>query len=86
MGFFDLSDRYASLDAKRDPLVKMDAIVPWDDFVRRLSGFGGSLYRRYLGEARAQRAKALRAWCDFNREANQNSRNELKLQSIGEHA
>ena len=24
------------------------------------------LYKRYLGEARAQRAKALRAWCAFN--------------------
>ena len=44
------------------------------------------LYRRYLGEARAQRAKALKAWCAFNREKNQNSRNELKLQSIGEYA
>ena len=42
------------------------------------------LHRRYLGEARAQRKKALRAWCAFNREENLNSRNELKLQSIGE--
>ncbi len=32
MGFFDLSDRYASLDAKRDPLVEFDAVVPWDEF------------------------------------------------------
>jgi hypothetical protein len=32
-GLFDLSDRYASLDAKRDPLVEIDAIVPWE--VRR---------------------------------------------------
>ena len=38
------------------------------------------LYRRYLGEARAQRRKALRAWCAFNRGENLNSRNELKLQ------
>ena len=38
------------------------------------------LYNRYLGEARAQRAKALRAWCAFNRDENINSRNELKLQ------
>jgi hypothetical protein len=38
------------------------------------------LYRRYLGEARAQRRKALRAWCAFNRDENQNSRNELNLQ------
>ena len=42
------------------------------------------LHKRYLGEARAQRAKALRAWCSFNREEKLNSRNELKLQSIEE--
>jgi len=35
------------------------------------------LYRRYLGEARAERRKALKAWCAFNRDENQNSRNEL---------
>ena len=32
MGFFDLSDRYASLDAKKDPLLEIDGIVPWEDF------------------------------------------------------
>lgn len=32
MGFFDLSDRYASLDAKRDLLAEIDAIVPWEEF------------------------------------------------------
>lgn len=32
MGFFDLSDRYASLDAKRDPSVEIDAVVPWEEF------------------------------------------------------
>ncbi|MFQ5439628.1 MAG: IS5 family transposase [Paracoccaceae bacterium] len=32
MGFFDLSDRYASLDAKKDPLVEIDAVVPWGEF------------------------------------------------------
>ena len=42
------------------------------------------LYRRYLGEARAQRKKALKAWCAFNRNKNQNSRNELELQFIEE--
>ena len=42
------------------------------------------LHKRYLGEARAQRKKALRDWCAYNRDENQNSRNELKLQSIGE--
>ena len=37
------------------------------------------LYRRYLGEARAQRRKALKAWCAFNRDENLNSRNELNV-------
>ena len=36
------------------------------------------LYRRYLGEARARRRKALRAWFAFNSGGNRNSRNELK--------
>jgi hypothetical protein len=42
------------------------------------------LYKRYLGEARAQRRKALKAWCAFNRGENPNSRNELKWQLKGE--
>jgi IS5 family transposase len=32
MGFFDLSDRYASLDAKKDSLVEINAVVPWEEF------------------------------------------------------
>src|SRR5690554_2871476 len=32
MGFFDLSERYASLDAKQDPLVEIDAAMPWEEF------------------------------------------------------
>ena len=44
------------------------------------------LYKRYLGEARAQRRRALRDWCAFNRNEKQNFRNELNLQSIGEQA
>lgn len=32
MGFFDLSDRYASLDAKKDPLIEINAVVPRDEF------------------------------------------------------
>jgi len=32
MGFFDLSDRTARLDAKKDPLVEIDAVVPWEEF------------------------------------------------------
>ena len=29
MGFFDVSQRYAGLDAKDDPLVKLHETVPW---------------------------------------------------------
>ena len=32
MGFFDLSDHYASLDAKKDPMIEINAVVPWDAF------------------------------------------------------
>jgi hypothetical protein len=32
LGFFDLSDCYASLDAKNDPLVEINAVVPWEEF------------------------------------------------------
>ena len=32
MGFFDLSNRYASLDDKKDPLVEIDTVVPWEEF------------------------------------------------------
>ena len=35
------------------------------------------LHARYVGEARSERRKALRAWCDYNRGTNSNSRNEL---------
>ena len=38
------------------------------------------LYRRYLGEAQAQRRKALKAWLAFSRDENLNSRNELNSQ------
>jgi len=36
LGFFDIANRYAGLDAKNDPLVKLDAVVPWEDFRPRL--------------------------------------------------
>jgi len=32
IGFFDVANRYASLDAKNDPLVKIDELVPWEKF------------------------------------------------------
>ena len=36
IGFFDISDRYAGLDAKNDPLMKIDAVVAWEAFRIRL--------------------------------------------------
>lgn len=30
--FFDLSNCYSSLDAKKDPLVEIDTVVPWEEF------------------------------------------------------
>ena len=35
-GFFDIANRYSGLDAKNDPLVKINAIVAWEDFRGRL--------------------------------------------------
>jgi hypothetical protein len=32
MGFFDFSDHYASLDAKKDPALEINSVVPWEDF------------------------------------------------------
>lgn len=36
LGFYDIADRYAGLDAKNDPLVKIDAAVAWEAFRPRL--------------------------------------------------
>lgn len=36
IGFFAIENRYASLDAKHDPLAKINALVPWETFRSRL--------------------------------------------------
>ena len=36
MGFFDVENRYVALDAKHDPLSKINAAVPWEAFRSRL--------------------------------------------------
>ena len=36
MGFFDVENRYVALDAKHDPLAKINAVVPWEAFRSRL--------------------------------------------------
>ena len=35
LGFFNIANRYAFLDAKNDPF-KIDSIVPWEDFCPQL--------------------------------------------------
>ena len=35
-GFFDLSRRYESLDAKPDPLVALNKLIPWEEFRPKL--------------------------------------------------
>jgi IS5 family transposase len=51
MGFFDVAGRYAGLDAKKDPLVAIDALVPWESFRGRLE----AVWRR---PAAARKSKA----------------------------
>ena len=36
MSFFDVENRYAALDATHDPLVKINAVVPWEALRSRL--------------------------------------------------
>ena len=41
LGFFDLDERYRGLDAKKDPLAFLNAVIPWEDFrVRDLAQAG----------------------------------------------
>ena len=45
-----MSNRYAGLDAKADPLVKLNAMVPWEDFRPRLE----AVWRRPPGERKSK--------------------------------
>ena len=69
---------------KNDPLQNVEYSMQILKLMIQVAGRERRLRMRYLGEARAQRKKALSAWCAFNRGENLNSRNELKLQSMGE--
>jgi IS5 family transposase len=51
MGFFDVAKRYAGLDGKNDPLLRIDALVPWGSFRARLE----AVWRR---PAAARKSKA----------------------------
>ena len=58
------------LEYASDALRRFGRLVNEADRERRL-------HARYVGEARSERRKALRAWCDYSRGLNPNSRNEL---------
>ncbi len=51
MGFFDLGNRYSGIDAKNEPLLKIDGVVPWEDLRARLE----AVWRR-ADKARKSRA------------------------------
>jgi len=49
MGFFDIANRYAGLDAKNDPLLRIDEVVRWEDFRPRLE----AAWRKPVGERKS---------------------------------
>jgi IS5 family transposase len=55
-GFFDLSRRYDSLDAKPDPLVAINRLIPWDSFRAPLLAALEQAGQRRTAEARKSAA------------------------------
>jgi len=51
-GFFDLSRRYESLDAKPDPLVALNQLIPWEMFRAQLRSGLEETGQRATPEAR----------------------------------
>ena len=49
MGFFDVENRYAALDANHDPPVKINAVVPWETFRSRLE----AVWRKPAGKRKS---------------------------------
>ena len=74
MGFFDLGNRYSGLDAKNEPLLKIDGVVPWEDLRARLE----AVWRRAdkARKSRAGRSRGMR--CDV-----QDDHSVRALQSLG---
>ena len=71
------------VDARPSGRPQLEELEYASDALRRFGGLVNEadrerrLYARYVGEARSERRKALRAWCDYIRCTNPNSRNEL---------
>ena len=55
-GFFDLGRRYESLDAKPDPLVALNKLIPWEDFRPRLVAALQAAGQRATAESRKSAA------------------------------
>ena len=68
--------RWTNPSERRDAPTQFISIKQLEHVLRALAR-ERRLYQRYLGEARAQRKKALKAWCAFNMQEKTNSRNEL---------
>lgn len=49
MGFSDIGNRHADLDTKINPLVQIDAVVPWENF----RGCLDSAWRKPAGERKS---------------------------------
>jgi hypothetical protein len=71
------------VDARPSGRPQLEELEYASDALRRFgrlvneAGRERRLHARYVGEARSERRKALRAWCDYSRGLNPNSRNEL---------
>ena len=59
MGVFDLGNRYSGLDAKNEPLLKIDGVVPWEDLRARLE----AVWRR---ADKARKSRAGRKPCNLS--------------------
>jgi len=55
-GFFDLNRRYDSLDAKSDPLIARNKVIPWEDVRPRLRAALEAAGQRTKAEARKSQA------------------------------
>ena len=55
-GFFDLSRRYESLDAKPDPLLALNRLIPWETFRSKLRSALEETGQRTTPEARKSAA------------------------------
>ena len=77
------------VDARPNGRPQLEELEYASDALRRFGrlvtdvGRERRLHARYVGEARSERRKALRAWCDYNRGTNSNSRNELSASGNG---